>query len=322
MRSTLMNRNGIAPFALAALLAFPLACIAGPLAYASNEGSGTVSVIDTATDTVKATLRVGKKPRGIALSADGKRLYLSDQELDALVVVDTAKGTEPAPRAARKISRSHLPLARRAAGSRVMIEEDNEVAIDDTTTLEVKSRINTRGKNPDHAVWSPDGHWLYVSAENADSVDIIDVAAGAIVKSLVVGLRPRGIGFLPDGSRAYVAAEAAGVVAVVDVAKQEVIGSIKAGLRSNGIVVHPDGKRVFVTSGGNGTVQVLDVASGTFVREIEVGKRPWNMALTPDGAKLYVACGRSNAVAVIDTKTGARIAQVEVGELPWGVAVR
>ena len=33
-----------------------------------------------------------------------------------------------------------------------------------------------RGKNPEHAVWSPDGNWLYASAEEADSVDIIDVA--------------------------------------------------------------------------------------------------------------------------------------------------
>ena len=36
-------------------------------AYVPNEGSASISVIDTATDKVTATLKVGKKPRGIAL---------------------------------------------------------------------------------------------------------------------------------------------------------------------------------------------------------------------------------------------------------------
>ncbi len=150
-------------------------------------------------------------------------------------------------------------------------------------------------------MWSPDGKWLYVSAEEADSVDIVDVAKGEVVKSVKVGDRPRGIGFLPDGSRAYVAAENADMVNVFDTAKQEVIARIKVASRSNGVVVHPDGKRVFLSSGGKGTVQVLDTATNAIVAETPVGKRPWNMALTPDGKKLYVACGRSNAVAVIDT---------------------
>src|SRR3954471_18156952 len=60
-------------------------------AYVPNEGSATISVIDTATDKVTDTLRFGKKPRGIAISPDGSQLYLSDQTGNALVVVDTAK---------------------------------------------------------------------------------------------------------------------------------------------------------------------------------------------------------------------------------------
>src|SRR5262249_31927970 len=77
-----------------ALLLFALwassACDAAT-AYVSNEGSGTVSVIDTATDKITGTLRNAKKPRGIAVARDGSRLYLSDQTANALVVVDPAK---------------------------------------------------------------------------------------------------------------------------------------------------------------------------------------------------------------------------------------
>src|SRR5689334_19175106 len=42
-----------------------------PLAYVPNEGSGTISIIDTGTDTVVGEIAAGGKPRGIAASRDG-----------------------------------------------------------------------------------------------------------------------------------------------------------------------------------------------------------------------------------------------------------
>ena len=58
--------------ACALVFALPLAAFAAPFAYVPNEGSGTVSVIDTATDQVVAEIAAGKKPRGTAVSADGR----------------------------------------------------------------------------------------------------------------------------------------------------------------------------------------------------------------------------------------------------------
>ena len=44
-------------------LVLPSLALAAPFAYVSNEGSGTVSVIDTSTDAVVDTLQTGGKPR-------------------------------------------------------------------------------------------------------------------------------------------------------------------------------------------------------------------------------------------------------------------
>src|SRR5437773_1826930 len=49
-----------------------------PNAYVTNEDSGSVSIIDTRIDKVTSTLKVGDKPRGIATSRDGARLYIRD----------------------------------------------------------------------------------------------------------------------------------------------------------------------------------------------------------------------------------------------------
>ena len=46
--------------------AFFSAAHAAPFAYVSNEGSASVSVIDTATDKVVSTIKIGEKPRGAA----------------------------------------------------------------------------------------------------------------------------------------------------------------------------------------------------------------------------------------------------------------
>src|SRR5438128_5291975 len=47
-------------------------------AYVTNESSNTVSVIDTATNTVVATIPVGPVPVGVAITPDGTRAYVDD----------------------------------------------------------------------------------------------------------------------------------------------------------------------------------------------------------------------------------------------------
>ena len=72
---------------IASLLA-PCTMLAAPFAYVPNEKSGTLSVIDTSSDMVVAEIKAGDKPRGLAISMDGKTLYVSDQPNNVLVKID------------------------------------------------------------------------------------------------------------------------------------------------------------------------------------------------------------------------------------------
>ena len=62
---------------------------AAPFAYVPNEGSGTISIIDTQTDEVVDEINIGGKPRGIAISPDGNTLYVSEQKGEHVDVIDT-----------------------------------------------------------------------------------------------------------------------------------------------------------------------------------------------------------------------------------------
>ena len=59
-------------------------------AYITNTTSNNVSVIDTATNKVTATIPVGDFPDGVAVSPDGRRAYITNTGSGTVSVIDTA----------------------------------------------------------------------------------------------------------------------------------------------------------------------------------------------------------------------------------------
>ena len=59
-------------------------------AYVTNDGSGDVSVIDTATNTVTATITVGTAPFAVAVSPDGGTVYVANIDSDNVSAIATA----------------------------------------------------------------------------------------------------------------------------------------------------------------------------------------------------------------------------------------
>ena len=55
-------------------------------AYVTNEKGNSVSVIDSATMAVTATWKVGRRPRGVTLSKDGKELFVCASDDDRIDV--------------------------------------------------------------------------------------------------------------------------------------------------------------------------------------------------------------------------------------------
>src|SRR5262249_21115823 len=86
----------LSTFGLALLLC--VACTsaqAAPFAYIADDGASNVSVIDTQTNTIIATITgVGTVPEGVAVTAAGTRVYVTDSVTSGSVaVIDTATNT-------------------------------------------------------------------------------------------------------------------------------------------------------------------------------------------------------------------------------------
>src|SRR5436190_1852037 len=122
----------------AATLAIGLGCApaqatTSPRAYVANLNSNNVSVIDTATNTVVATVAVGSFPFGVAVDPAGSRAYVTNNNSNNVSVIDTATNTVVATVA---VGSFPFGVAVDPAGSRAYVTNggSNNVSVTDTAT--------------------------------------------------------------------------------------------------------------------------------------------------------------------------------------------
>ena len=324
------------PFAFAACAAKPR----GPLAYVTNERDGTVTVIDTATDRVVETWRIGGRLRGVRLSKDGRTVYVAsstpagkpyDPRENHAAAIDAATGRVVAT---YEVGTDPEQLAVLPDGSRLYAsnEDAGTATVIDLKTGKTLATLVV-GVEPEGVTASPDGRWVYVTAETSNTVSVIDTNRDAVASAFMVDARPRDSAFSPDGARAYVTTEIGRTLVVVDTSTHTALRRVPVpnsagGVKPMGVAVSPDGRRVYVATGRGRTVVVFDAETFEVVAEVPTGQRAWGLAVTPDGRKVYAACGGSdvkapgaNEVTVIDTATNTVRGSIKAGDGPWGVAI-
>ena len=302
---------------------------AKPFAYVTNAGANSVSVIDTATNTVVATVPVGFSPTGVAITPDGTRVYVSGIPV---TVIDTATNTVVAT----------LPVSGGVGaitpdGAHAYVTNANSLLVIDTTTNTVVSAVPMAGP-PGAVAITPDGTHAYVAISFgvSGSVSVIDTATNTEVATVPfpVGFSPKGVAITPDGTRAYVTISLGinGNVTVIDTATNTVAAIVPMGRENHpwGVAITPDGTHAYVVnmsgSGGLGTVSVIATATNTVVANVQVGWEPFGVAITPDGTHAYVANSARQttfppSVSVIDTATNTVVADVLVGTRAFAVAI-
>ncbi len=329
-RFSLILRCAWPVFGVGFLLAVQTPVQAAPSAYVANFASNTVSVIDTASNTVTTTIPVETRPFGIAVNPDGSRVYVTNYGSNTVSVIDTA--TNAVTGSAITVGANPRGIAVSPDGSQVYVanEFDNTVSVIDTATNAVTAAISV-GSHPYGVAVSPDGSQVYVVNVCASSsscangtVSVIDTATNAVTGSpITVGSNPFGVAMSPDGSRVYVTNTGNGTVSVIDTATNAVTAVISVGSKPFGVAVSPDGSRVYVANSGSGTVSVIDTAENAVTAVISVGNAPYGVAVSPDGSRVYVANFGSNTVSVIDTASNTVTGSaITVGSFPEGVAVR
>ncbi|MER7757212.1 IPT/TIG domain-containing protein [Kitasatospora sp. NPDC097643] len=300
----------------------------GARAYVANRASNSVSVIDTATNTVTATIVAAGGPFLTAVSPDGTRVYVTLFDDGTLGVIDTATNTLTATIA---VGAAAVAVALSPDGARAYVTSQgtNTLSVVDTATNTVTATVTTDPMPVGVAV-SPDGALAYVCTVGESSVNVVDTATNTVTGSFTAGDVPVIAAFSPDGTRAYVCNAGGDSVSVVDTATNTVTATIGVGSLPRFVAVSPDGTAVYTTDFADNAVSVIDTATGTATGSIPVGNGPVCVAVTPAGNRLYVTDNADDAVAVVPltlvpsqgTTAGGTIVTVRGHDLAPATAVR
>jgi YVTN family beta-propeller protein len=311
---------------------------AASFAYVTNAFAPSVSVIDTATNQVAATIAfpVWSVPFAAAITPDLKKVYVTSLDAtstcgtNSVFVIDTASNTIGANPIAVGCGPTGIAVTPDGTRAYVANQYDSTVSVIDAATDTVSATVTLPyGSALANVAISPDGQRAYVTAVAANSVFVIDTSSNTVLGTPIgVGTSPGGIAVSPDGRQVFVASNGAlGTVSVIDAAAGTVVTTIAPFSYPAAIAFTPDGVLAYVTNGGinNGvfTVSVVDTASSTIVgNPITVDSFPNSIAITFDGKQAYVGNEGSSTVSVIDIAGNTVIATVSGMNSPRGVAAR
>ena len=165
----------------------------------------------------------------------------------------------------------------------------------------ISKLINADYFSPFNLAVSSDGERLYVVAQEADELLVVDAKNDRVLNRIKVGQYPHSVILDNDNKRAYVSNEWADNVSVVDLAKNEVVDTLITGNGPAGLVLSADGRFLYVVDSYSSNISVIDIESGRELRRFTAGNNPTGIGLAPDRKTIYVTSRRALIAPYGDT---------------------
>jgi sugar lactone lactonase YvrE len=254
----------------------------GSMVYAVDLANQMLVTVDVAAGRVIAREKAGRQPYAIAMSEDGKQLFVANIGLFDYSVIDPPK---PGQGSERGLSRPPFGYPSKEA-------KDG---------IEMEGRFVPGLGDP----WVPDSQSVWKYSVGTDSKPKLDRQAksGILIHAPADGGKAVG-GSAPNallvrGNRLYVSNANNDTVQIFDTRTLKSVKTLKLtpsplvaklrGVIPSGMAMSPDGKRLYVCESGLNAVAVLDVDKLRWLGHLPVGWFPMQLAIAPDGKTLYVA---------------------------------
>jgi YVTN family beta-propeller protein len=315
----------------------------GSTAYVTEPAHDLLLVLNTRTNAVLAQVPTGPTPSGLALSPDGRQVWVVDTNVPgipagdgAVTVVSTltyqALGTIT-------VGPGAIDVAFSPDGTRAYVTDNGPLATGAVTVIDVASltpvafldpRNTNTDWNPTSVAVSASGDEVWVSETSAlgstgqnDFVYVFDAhsaqpfGAAHILAKIRVGKGPFFM-VLPKGSPyAYVADKESCDVKQIDTSTFQVVSTIEVRRISGcpfGLAASSNSSVVYVATGNDKTVNLgrggrvvdrVDFETGTVAPTGFLGTDPVTLTLDPTGALLYVVDAEAQTIESLSTQNGA-----------------
>ena len=298
----------------------------------SNAAGDNIHIIDPASNKVVGAIEGIEVPHGVVISPDGDRIYVSDEALRTLDVVDarTLKVTHRVPLSGRP---NNLDCSK--DGSLVFVGIRSAPAVDviDAQALANVKTIPVTGEI--HNIYvTPDGKHAVAGSIQASTINVIDVATRTLAWTVTLdaGIRPMAFTTNLDGSTKDIVVQLSNFhgFVIFDFATRKVTQRVTLpdppgqhqetmglqGSPSHGLAITPDGKLLWATSKYYDYVAAYSLPDCKLLKVVPVGLHPEWLTIPPDGKNVYVAVAGADSTVVIDNKTFKVVARIPVGSVP------
>ena len=182
------------------------------------------------------------------------------------------------------------------------------------------------GAHPAHVVADREGARAFATNSGDNTVSVIDLATGSIIKAIATGDYPHGLRMSPDGTIVCIANVNDGSVSVIDTATLAEADRIAVGGGPVQVGFTPDGAHLYVSLRDENKVGVIDTVTRKVIGHIDVGRSPIQLHATPDGRFVYVAnqgteTEPDDKVSVIDVAKARVVQSIRTGKGAHGVTV-
>lgn len=174
--------------------------------FTTNVADHSISRLDVANRATRTIIPLAKFPEGIAISPDGKRVWVGSNGDSIVVVVDAEAG-----RALDTLRDFGMPyrLALSLDGRSAIVTDPvrGEIRIYDAATRRQRSLIRVPrdsivataevpgSPSPEGVTTSPDGRWAFVTLQGRNLVAMVDIERGAITGYAPTGTWSDGIAY-------------------------------------------------------------------------------------------------------------------------------
>lgn len=301
--------------------------------YVDDSGGNDIAVVDLAAQKKIDEIMVGERPHGLAVQADGRRMFTTIESDNTLRIVDTATD-----RVVGTVALTGRPnqCAVTPDGKYVVVPiyDGNSADIVDVAQRKVVKVLPV--KLPHNAVDAGSDRYVFVSSMGGNEVNLIDLQKMQYAAHIPVGGVPRPYVVSRDGQTMYVALSYLHGFAIVSVPERKVIRKVQmpaeheypkerpyepSNTLTHGLALSPDEYELWVTSLLDNCLYIYDVKSEKIVGSVPVGEGPNWVAFSPDGKYVVVSNAGSDDVSIIDAPARREVARVKTGKIPKRIVI-
>ncbi len=253
---------------------------------------------------VQAVAATGSMPKGVSLSPDTKRAYVTNFGQSNGHNIEIVDAQSLAHLDTIDLPGNVVESVLSADGTTIFASNfiRNSVQFVDVKTKRVSKEIPT-GTHPKILVLSPDAKSLFAANWSGDSVTQIDIASAKVIRTLPAGKNPRGMVMTKSGTL-YVAnfnGESIDVFKGADFSERHRFGACPI---PRHLTLTVDEKLLLVSCYHDSMLHAVDLTTEKVVHQLHVGSSPKTIEVSRDGRWIWSAdYGKeTNSVTVVDTE--------------------